>query len=242
MLQAEHSVVTQVAIIESMARVLVVDGDPAERMKLSTVVTAAGHQVEAAATAQSGLLLARAATPALVLIDAGLPDGSAASVVRALRAEASTAGVLIFVLSEGGEEERIEAFEAGADDLVRKPFSTREITLRVSALLRRKRPSAQVTRVLTVGPIRIDAAARRVSIGDGQLALTRREFDLLHLLATGRGRVHSRETIVGRLWPNDVDSGRVVDTTVKRLRKKLGTMSRAIQTVRGAGYRLAVED
>jgi two-component system phosphate regulon response regulator PhoB len=227
----------------NVARVLVVEGNPAERLELTAMLTSAGHQVESAASASTGLVVARSSQPDLVLLEAALPDGDAPSVCRTLREDPATRRALLFVISESSEEtDRVAAFEAGADDLVVRPFSRREVMLRLSALLRRRRKEAvDVPLVVVAGPLRIDPAARRVLLDGVELDLTRREFDVLLLLAEGRGRVLTRDTLVARLWPDHVDTGRVVDTTMKRLRKKLGPSADVIQTVRGTGYRLALD-
>lgn len=227
-----------------MPRVLVIDGDSGERAELSAMLTSAGHEVEAAATAATGRLVARASRPDLVVIDLGLPDEPGGSVCRALRSDATTSGAMLFVLTTShAEEDRVAAFESGADDVVTRPYSRRELMLRMTALLRRRRrPTAPPRDIVSVGPITIDPAARRVTMDGQHLVLTRREFDVLHLLAEGAGRVYTREMLVARLWPDDVDSGRVVDTTMKRLRKKLGRAAPLVQTVRGAGYRLGGHD
>jgi two-component system phosphate regulon response regulator PhoB len=228
----------------TMPRVLVIDGDSTERAELSAMLTSAGHEVESAATAATGRLVARASRPDLVVIDLALPDESGAAVCRALRGDTATSGAMLFVLTASiAEADRVLAFESGADDVVTRPYSKRELMLRLTALLRRRRRSTAPPQVLvTVGPLSVDPAARRAAVGGRPLDLTRREFDVLHFLAEGAGRVYTRETLVARLWPDDVDSGRVVDTTMKRLRKKLGDAARLVQTVRGAGYRLGLGD
>jgi DNA-binding response OmpR family regulator len=241
MLRAEHVGVTRVAIMGTMPRVLVIDGDSAHRAELSAMLTSAGHEVEAAATAATGRLVARASRPDVVVLDLSLPDEPGSAVCRAIRADAQTSGALLFVLTASTEETaRVEALESGADDVVTRPFSKRELMLRLSALLRRRRGgSSPPQRIVTLGPVSVDADARRAALEGAPLELTRREFDVLLFLIDGAGRVYTRETLVARLWPDDVDSGRVVDTTVKRLRKKLGPFASMIQTIRGAGYRMA---
>jgi DNA-binding response OmpR family regulator len=243
MSRAEHAGVTAVASIVRVARVLVVEGNAAERSELSAMLTGAGHQVETAATSVAGLAVARASQPDLVLLEGVLPDGSGAAMCRTLREDPATQRALLFVVtSSAAEADRVSAFEAGADDLVVKPYSRRELMLRLSALLRRRRTTAAAGPTVVVsGLLRIDVPARRVMLDGKELDLTRREFDVLLLLAEAKGRVLTRDTLVAQLWPEHVDSGRVVDTTMKRLRKKLGVAAESLQTVRGAGYRLAVD-
>lgn len=226
-----------------MARVLVIDGDPASRVDLAALLARGGHEVEIASSAASGIVLARSSKPDVVLCEMLLPDGGGAGVCRALRADATTRDALLLVLTkETSEASRIEAFEAGADDYVTKPYSAREIVLRVAALFRRRGSVPGTPPVVATGPMRIDAAARRVFVGGEPIALSRREFDVLLRLAERRGRVQTREVLLRDVWEADADSGRVVDTMMKRLRKKLGPAAHLIRTVRGVGYRLARDD
>ena len=229
-----------------VARVLVIDGDAALRATLARSLTEAGHAVELAAGARAGEAIARSSPPELVLLDLSLPDGDGAAVCRALRSDARASRIPVIVLSaDCGEEARVRAFESGADDVVAKPFSVRELLLRVRALLRR-RASAPPAELLVVGPVVVDRAARRVTVAGAEVELTRRELDLLLVLCERRGRVQSREVLVADVWGGELgdegDGGRVVDSAVKRLRRKLGPAAELIATVRGAGYRLAGPD
>ena len=139
------------------------------------------------------------------------------------------------------EGARVAAFEAGADDYVIRPFSTRELLLRVRALLRRVRVRTPPDRIV-LGSVTIDRGTRRVSVGGESVALTKRELDLLLRLVDGRGRVLGRNTLVADVWPEHTPSERVVDTTLKRLRKKLPALGRRIRTIRGVGYELADDE
>lgn len=226
----------------AMARVLVVDGDSASRIDLATMLGREGHEIEMASGAASGVVLARSSQPDLVVLETLLPDGRGADVCRALRRDETTRRALILVVSKDASEDgRVAAFEAGADDYVTKPYSARELLLRVNALLRRRRAGA-TPRVLAAGPMRIDAAARRVLVNGHPVDLSRREFDVLLRLAERRGRVQTREALLRDVWEEDTDSGRVVDTTMKRLRKKLGAAADLIRTVRGVGYQLVHDE
>ncbi len=228
-----------------MAQVLVIDGDAAIRAGLARSLTEAGHDVELAGSARAGAALARTSPADVVLLEPHLPDGSADDVFAALRTDARRGSTPVIVLSESADEEaRVRAFEAGADDFVAKPFSMREVVLRVRALLRR-RSSAPPPDLVAIGPLAIDRAARRVRVDGRPVALTRRELDLLLLLCDRRGRVQTREALVAVVWggvpaeAGDCEGGRVVDSTVKRLRQKLGPAKDLVATVRGTGYRLA---
>lgn len=224
-----------------MARLLIIDGDPELRAALARSLTEVGHDVEVAAGARAGVALVRASPPDLVLLEPRLPDGDGEEVCATLRVASRVP--FLFVSEHADEDARVRAFEAGADDFVGKPFSMRELLLRVRALLRR-RSSAPPAELVTVGPLTIDRAARRVTLDGERVDLTRRELDLLLVLCDRRGRVQSREILVADVWGGEIEEdeerGRVVDSTVKRLRKKLGHAADLIVTVRGAGYRLAV--
>ena len=229
-----------------MGRVLVIDGDAGARADLARSLTEAGHEIELAAGARAGAALARASRPDLVILDLSLPDGDGAEVCAVLRTEPAMRRTPVLVLTERtAEDERVRAFEAGVDDYVCKPFSVRELLLRVRALLRR-RGSNPPADVVEVGALRIDRAARRVTYRGDAIELSKRELDLLIVLAERRGRVQTRSALVTDVWGGETDTtgegARVVDTTIKRLRKKLGPMGHAIETVRGAGYRFAPPD
>lgn len=217
---------------------LVIESDALLRQALVQALTAEGHQVDSAASGEAGLALARAATPDVVVFDVVLPEREDVDLVSALRSDPGAGRAALLVLTESNEEQsRVSAFEAGVDDYLLKPPSMRELMLRVRALLRRKsrRPPPDV---ISVGALHIDRAARRVDVGGQPIDLTRREFDVLVYLADHAGRVLSRDTLVGTVWGEIADSGRVVDTTIKRLRKKLGVAGTAISTVRGVGYKI----
>lgn len=225
-----------------MARVLVIDGDAVRRIALAGALGSAPHEVEIAATAATGTYVARMSRPDLVIAEASLPDGTSADVCASLRREPTTSRTLVLVISPSAVEgDRVAAFESGADDYVVRPFSTRELLLRIRALLRRVKVKAPSDTV-ALGPVRIDRGTRRVTVDGVNTALTRREFDLLLRLVDGRGRVLARETIVADVWPEDNPSQRVVDTTLKRLRKKLPAIGRRIRTIRGVGYELTVDE
>lgn len=225
-----------------MGRVLVIDGDAARRVALATALGTAPHEVEIASTAATGSYVARMSRPDLVIVEAELPDGSSAEICSVLRRDPLTTRTLVLVLGTSSAElDRIGAFEAGADDYVARPFSTRELLLRVRALLRRVSVRAP-PEVVALGAVKVDRGTRRVTVDGAGVALTRREFDLLIRLVDGRGRVLARETIVADVWPEDAPSQRVVDTTLKRLRRKLPAVGRRIRTIRGVGYELTVDE
>jgi two-component system phosphate regulon response regulator PhoB len=240
MFPSEHPRVAPSTVHGSVARVLVIDGDATLRAALASSLTSAGYEVEAASSGQAGLALARASRPDVVLFDLRLPDIDGLELCRALRSELR--GPSLCVLSAASEEsDRVTAFEAGVDDYVTKPHSMRELILRIRSLSRRRSAAARGDDSLRIGALRIDRAARRVEVDGARVELTRRELDLLVHLADRAGRVQTRDMLLAEVWGDVTDSGRVVDTTIKRLRKKLGPLGPAIRTVRGVGYELVVK-
>ena len=225
-----------------MGRVLVIDGDAGRRVALATALGAEAHDVEMASAAAAGAQLARSSRPDLVIIESVLADGSGTEVLSVLRRDPSTSRQLVLVIGPAGDEiDRVVAFEQGADDYVTRPFSMRELLLRIRALLRRTRSSTPPD-TITLGAVLIDRGTRRVTVNGAAVALTRRELDLLLRLFDSRGRVLARETIVADVWREDSASERVVDTTLKRLRRTLPLLSRQIRTIRGIGYELTVDE
>jgi two-component system phosphate regulon response regulator PhoB len=221
-----------------MARVLVIDGDAPLRSAIAGALTSAGHEVETVGSGQAGLALARASRPDVVIFDLSVADGEGVGLCRSLRSDPAAGRAALVVLSaEGEEERRVAAFEAGADDYLVKPHSMRELVLRVRALARRKSKPPSIE-VVVVGSLRLDRAARRIDVAGAAIELTRREFDVLAYLAERAGRVQTRDALVVHVWGEIADSARVVDTTIKRLRKKLGGAAPSIRTVRGVGYKL----
>jgi len=185
--------------------------------------------------------------PDLVLLDLMLPDISGVEVCRQLRDQPDTEELPILMLTARGEEiDRVVGFEAGADDYVVKPFSTRELVLRIRAVLRRfeTEPVDDETsddderEVLTFGELRIDVTGHRAWIGDESLDLTALEFKLLTTFVRRKGRAQTRDVLLSDVWGITADvKTRTVDTHVKRLREKLGPAGAYIETVRGVGYR-----
>ncbi|HLK40021.1 MAG TPA: response regulator [Polyangiaceae bacterium] len=222
-----------------MARVLVIEDEADLREVLQYNLAQAGHRPYAAATGEAGLKLAQEVRPDIVLLDLMLPDVPGTTVAKSLRREPQTQLVPIIMVTAKAEEiDRIVGFELGADDYVVKPFSVRELILRIEAVLRRGRSPEQ--RLLEVAELRIDKEAHRVTVGGEEIALTALEFKLLVTLTERRDRVQARGTLLSDVWAIDAEiASRTVDTHVKRLRDKLGTAGRFIETVRGVGYRFS---
>lgn len=237
MFLSEHPGVIGAARSEEVTRVLVVEGDGVLRAQLAAALANAGHDVETTSSGTAALALARASAPDIIVFDLNLPDTNGLVLCQALR---ETSG-LVVLTSAADEEARVAAFEAGADDYVTKPHSMRELVLRVRALARRRNVPSSKPDTLTVGALTIDRAARRVDVAGSAPDLTRREFDLLVFLAEHVGRVQTRDRLVHEVWKEQPESARVVDTTVKRLRQKLGAAAPTIRTLRGVGYQLVVE-
>jgi two-component system phosphate regulon response regulator PhoB len=222
-----------------MARVLVIEDEADLREVLQYNLTQAGHRAFTAATGDAGIKLALEVKPDIVLLDLMLPDVSGTIVAKSLRREPLTQSVPIIMVTAKAEEiDRIVGFELGADDYVVKPFSVRELLLRIDAVLRRGKTSEQ--RVIEVAELRIDKDAHRVTVGPEEVPLTALEFKLLVTLIERRDRVQGRGTLLSDVWAMDSEiASRTVDTHVKRLRDKLGTAGRFIETVRGVGYRFS---
>lgn len=180
----------------------------------------------------------RQPAPDAIVLDLMLPDIQGIEVCRRLRAGAETRGTPILMLTARDDEvDRIVGFEVGADDYVSKPFSLRELMLRIKAVMRRiEGPVGE--QLLIFGRLRVNKAAHQVWVDDKEILLTALEFRLLATLLSRRGRVQSRETLLGDVWGHDPGlPTRTVDTHVQRLRKKLGAASAYIETLRGTGYR-----
>lgn len=200
-----------------------------------------GYQTKSALTGKAALaLLAESPVPDLVLLDVMLPDLSGIEICRHLRMSERTRHVPVLMLTAKGEEiDRVVGFEVGADDYVVKPFSVRELMLRVRAIMRRSELSVQAEEELRFGRLRVDSASHCVWVDDSEVILTALEFRLLNTFIKRRGRVQSRDVLLSDVWGIDADvTTRTVDTHVKRLRQKLGSAGEYIETLRGVGYRM----
>jgi two-component system, OmpR family, phosphate regulon response regulator PhoB len=223
-----------------MARIVVIEDEADLASLLDYNLRAEGFTVEVYATGATGLTRIRASRPDLVLVDVMLPDISGTEVVRQLRAGAGPRVPVIMVTARGEESDRIGGLELGADDYVVKPFSVKELVLRVKNVLRRDAEEAATPQqVLTHGDLSIDTERHEVKVGGQALVLTHMEFKLLRTFLERPGRVQTRETLLSDVWGIDADiTTRTVDTHIKRLREKLGPAGHAIETIRGVGYKL----
>lgn len=213
-------------------------------------LTREGLRVETAGTGPEALQAVAREIPDLVVLDRMLPGLSGDEILRRLREEPGTSGIPVLVLTAKREQEdRIRGFELGADDYLTKPFSPRELVLRVQAILRRVQDAgvAAEGRILKAGAVRLDLGSHQAMLNGEELALTPTEFRLLQALLERRGRTQSRKQLLEMAW--DVEPGaseriqtRTVDMHVRRLRSKLGETGNWIETVRGFGYRLKVPE
>ncbi len=225
--------------------VLVVDDEKDILDVVEFNLTQSGFNVHVAPDGRTAVEFAREHKPDLILLDLMLPDLSGTEVLRLLRANPSTRDIpIVFLTARGEEIDRIVGFELGADDYVTKPFSVRELVLRVKAVLRRpgiEEPVAPLTtaRSINIGPIELDPAEYRVRVGGREVDLTLTEFKLLSELVRANGRLKTRGSLLSEVWGYDSEvMSRTVDTHIRRLREKLGNASSWLRTVRGVGYRL----
>jgi two-component system phosphate regulon response regulator PhoB len=182
-----------------------------------------------------------ASVPDLILLDWMLPGESGLTLAKRWRADPRTQAVPIIMLTARGDEaDRVAGLDAGADDYIAKPFSTKELLARIRAVLRRRTPE-QAGEVLTVGALVLDPTTHRVSFEDRPLKLGPTEFKLLHYFMGHAERVHSRSQLLDKVWGDHVYiEERTVDVHVKRLRESMAQAGIMVETVRGAGYRLTV--
>lgn len=235
---------------ESTKRVLVVEDEPDIAALIAYQLTREGFRVETASTGTEALSAVSREVPDLVVLDRMLPGISGDEVLETLRKEPATRNVPILVLTAKREQEdRIAGFELGADDYLTKPFSPRELVLRVQAILRRLQESSSESggRILRAGPITVDVTSHQALLDGEELHLTPTEFRLLQSLVERKGRTQSRQQLLERAWSvessiSDRIQTRTVDMHVRRLRAKLGRVGDWIETVRGFGYRFKVPE
>ena len=224
----------------SSNRILIIEDEQDVLDMLATALKKSdGFTLLTATDGATGLRIAREERPALVVLDLMLPKMPGLEVCKALKNDVATKHIPIIMLTAKAEEiDRIVGLEFGADDYVTKPFSPREIALRIKAILRRGKGDV-IDEQLTVGPITLDPVRHEVTVNGKPIRLTSVEFKLLSMLMLRRGRVQARDRLLNEVWGYEslIDT-RTVDTHVRRLRKKLGKAADGIETVRGFGYRL----
>lgn len=224
----------------SKPQILVIDDEAQIRKFLRISLAAQGYRVLEAGTGGEGLALAGQARPDLLVLDLGLPDMDGKEVLQTLRL---TSRVPVLVLSvRAGDGEKVLALDGGADDYVTKPFSIQEFLARVRVLLRRPVPSDQARTLVDCGPLRVDLASRRITLNGEDIALTRKEYAVIAMLAGALDRVVTQQQLLRDIWgPTHVEDSHYLRVVIGHLRQKLGddpTAPRFIVTEAGIGYRL----
>lgn len=219
-------------------KILIVDDEPDAVELVDFNLKQAGFDVAVAADGAEAVKKARSFSPSLVVLDLMLPELDGLEVCKILRRDPATAGIPIIMLTaKASEMDRVVGLEIGADDYITKPFSPRELVLRVKKMLQRA-PANSKADTLIFGQLVIDAPRHMVTWRGKPIDLTATEFKLLNLLASRRGRVQSREQLLRDVWEyNNLIDTRTVDTHMRRLREKLGPAAEYLDTVRGVGYR-----
>ena len=225
------------------ARILVVDDEPDAVELVAFNLKGAGYDVTTAIDGEEALKKARDLLPDLIVLDLMIPAVDGLEVCKILRRDGRTATIPILMLTaKAGEMDRVLGLELGADDYVTKPFSPREMVLRVKRLLRSASAEQEKADHFSWKELEIDIPRHEVKVKGRPLELTSTEFKLLTTLALRRGRVQSREALLRDAWEYDslIDT-RTVDTHMRRLREKLGSAAKYLATVRGVGYRFVDE-
>jgi len=223
-------------------KILVIEDEPDIRRNLEYNLSREGFSVSAAASISEASTLLASTDYNLILLDLMLPDGSGLDLCKSIKSNSDTESIPIIILTAKDDEvDKVVGFELGADDYVTKPFSVRELILRVKAVLKRGSKKKEIVEVVRqFGDLKIDVDSHEVHVDDAKINLTALEFRLLRQLVDTRGRVQSRDQLLSEVWGYSAEvTTRTVDTHVKRLREKLGPMGKYVQTIRGVGYKFA---
>ncbi len=225
--------------MKHLPRILIVEDEPAIAELIAVNLRHGGFDPVVAEDSVSAQRELDAVLPDAILLDWMLPGQSGLALARHWRKQARTKSIPILMLTARGDEpDKVAGLDAGADDYITKPFSTQELLARIRAVLRRRAPES-VNDSVAVGGLILDAATHRISYQGQELKLGPTEFKLLHYLMKHAERVHSRSSLLDKVWGDHVFiEERTVDVHVKRLREALGTAGTMVETVRGAGYRL----
>lgn len=225
-----------------MPTILVVEDEPDAADLLALNLKAAGYEVTTADTGTKGLKCAQTIRPDLIVLDHMLPGMSGIEVCRSLRAAPETADVPVIMLTaRAAESDRVKGFECGADDYVTKPFSMKELLLRVQTRLKRRSATLSSAQQMKVGDLAIDLMNQTVNVAGEEIRLTSTEMKLISMLARTPGQTVPRQTLLREVWQyNETSDTRTVDSHVRRLRSKLGPLAAYVETVQGVGYRLTV--
>jgi len=222
-------------------KILIVDDEPDVIELVEYNLKNAGFDVIKSVDGNEALKKIQNENPDLILLDIMLPNIDGFEICKILKRNPDTAAIPIIMLTaKAAEVDRVVGFELGADDYITKPFSPRELVLRVKTLLKRIKGNDETTPIIQYGPLRIDSARFEVTVKGKKIELTATEFKLLLTLASRPGRVQTREQLLQEVWEynSSVDT-RTVDTHIRRLRKKLGQAADYIETLRGFGYRFS---
>ncbi len=222
--------------------ILVIEDEPDIQKNLEYNISREGFNVFTASSIADAEVIIKSKEISLMLLDLMLPDGSGLDLCRSIKSDPKTESIPIIILTAKDDEvDRVVGFELGADDYVTKPFSVRELILRVKAVLKRGQAKKEIVEVeRQFGDLKIDINSHEVFVDNNQINLTALEFKLLNKLVETRGRVQSRDQLLEQVW--GYSSGvttRTVDTHIKRLRSKLGSMGKYVQTIRGVGYKFS---
>ena len=223
-------------------KILVIEDEPDIRKNLEYNLAREGFSVSGAASILEAKTLLSSDDFNMILLDLMLPDGSGLDLCKEIKANSKTESTPVIILTAKDDEvDKVVGFEIGADDYVTKPFSVRELILRVKAVLKRGTKKKEILEVeRKFGDLKIDIDSHEVHVDDVKINLTALEFRLLKKLVDTRGRVQSRDQLLTDVWGYSTEvTTRTVDTHVKRLREKLGPMGKYVQTIRGVGYKFA---
>lgn len=223
-------------------KILVIEDEPDIRRNLEYNLSREGFSISTAASISEANTLLASTDYNLILLDLMLPDGSGLDLCKSIKSNSDTESIPIIILTAKDDEvDKVVGFELGADDYVTKPFSVRELVLRVKAVLKRGSKKKEIVEVVRqFGDLKIDVDSHEVHVDDTKINLTALEFRLLRQLVDTRGRVQSRDQLLSDVWGYSAEvTTRTVDTHVKRLREKLGPMGKYVHTIRGVGYKFA---
>ncbi|MDB4848241.1 response regulator transcription factor [Gammaproteobacteria bacterium] len=223
-------------------KILIIEDEPDIRKTLEYNISREGYKVVSVSSLSEGKEQINSSDFSLILLDLMLPDGSGLDLCREIKSDKDKSSTPIIILTAKDDEvDKVVGFELGADDYVTKPFSIRELILRIKAILKRgesKKETLEVQRQF--GELTMDIDSHEVFVNSEQIILTALEFRLLRQLVDRRGRVQSREQLLSDVWGYSAEvTTRTVDTHIKRLREKLGTMGKYVQTIRGVGYKFS---
>ena len=223
-------------------KILIIEDEPDIRRNLEYNLSREGFSISTAASISEANTLLASTDYNLILLDLMLPDGSGLDLCKSIKSNSDTESIPIIILTAKDDEvDKVVGFELGADDYVTKPFSVRELILRVKAVLKRGSKKKEIVEVVRqFGDLKIDVDSHEVHVDDTKINLTALEFRLLSQLVDTRGRVQSRDQLLSDVWGYSAEvTTRTVDTHVKRLREKLGPMGKYVHTIRGVGYKFA---